>query len=59
LNKTAKQKLNAEWHRKNKMPVKATLEQRIEWHLAHVKNCACRGIPDKLLEEMRKRKISI
>jgi hypothetical protein len=54
-----KSKLNAEWHLKNKMPEKATLDQRIEWHLAHFKNCKCREIPAKLLEEIKKRKISI
>ena len=51
-------KLNAEWHLKNKMPEKATLNQRIEWHLEHVKNCACRSIPEKLLLEIEKRNLS-
>jgi hypothetical protein len=52
-----KQKLNAEWHLKNKMPEKATVEQRIEWHLTHVENCGCRPIPEKLMEEIKKRKL--
>lgn len=52
-------KLNKEWHLKHKMPAKATLDQRIEWHLKHVVNCSCRGIPEKLLEEMKKRGIKI
>lgn len=52
-----KQKLNKEWHLKNKMPEKATLEQRIAWHLEHVKYCGCRDIPEKLKEEMKKRNI--
>lgn len=52
-----KQKLNKEWHLNNKMPEKATLEQRIAWHLEHVKYCSCRDIPEKLKEEMKKRKI--
>ena len=54
-----KSRLNAEWHLSNKMPPKATIEQRIEWHLEHFKNCLCAPIPAKLLEEMKKRKISI
>ncbi len=54
-----KSKLNAEWHLKNKMPEKATIEQRIEWHLEHAKNCACRPIPSKLLEEIKRRKLKI
>lgn len=52
-------KINAEWHLKNKMPEKATTEQRIKWHLEHVKNCECRPIPDKLLIEINKRKIPL
>ncbi len=52
-----KPKLNKEWHLKNRMPEKATLEQRIAWHLEHAKNCGCRDIPEKLKEEMKKRKI--
>lgn len=41
------------------MPKNPSMEQRIEWHLAHVQNCACRGIPPKLLEEIRKRQITV
>ena len=52
-----KQSLNKEWHLKNKMPVKATIDQRIEWHLEHIKYCGCRGIPEKLIPEIRKRKL--
>jgi hypothetical protein len=50
-------KVNAEWHKKNRMPENPTIEQRIEWHTEHQKNCSCRPIPDKLLEEMKKRKL--
>ncbi len=49
--------MNKEWHDKHPMPKNPTMEQRIEWHLAHQKNCACREIPSKLLEEMKKRGI--
>jgi hypothetical protein len=47
--------INAEWHLKNKMPVKATLEQRIKWHMEHAKHCKCRPIPAKLLAEIKNR----
>lgn len=47
--------MNKEWHLKNPMPPNATTLQRIEWHLAHRKHCACRPIPAKLLEEMKRR----
>ncbi len=43
------------WHRKNRMPKNATFRQRVQWHRAHQKHCACRPIPAKLLELMRKR----
>ncbi len=48
--------MNKEWHRANKMPGKATLEQRNKWHVAHAKKCGCRPIPLKLQEEIKKRK---
>lgn len=49
--------INKAWHENHKMPKKATFEQRVKWHLAHRKNCSCRGIPDKLLKEMRAKNI--
>jgi len=50
-------KINKEWHLKNKMPKNPTFEERVKWHLAHAKNCTCRPIPEKLLEEMKVKKI--
>lgn len=47
--------INKTWHLANKMPVKPTTEDRIQWHLEHVKNCSCRGIPEKLLTEIKSR----
>jgi hypothetical protein len=53
-------RLNAEWHKKNKMPKNPTLQQRIDWHIEHQKNCACRpGLPEKLKAELKKQKIKI
>jgi len=52
-------KINKEWHLANRMPANPTAEQRILWHIEHKKNCACRDIPGKLKEEMKKRKIRI
>jgi len=51
--------INKEWHLSHLMPKNPTLDQRIEWHLAHAAHCSCREIPLKLKEEMRKRKIKI
>jgi len=52
-------KLNTEWHLAHPMPKHPTLQQRIEWHLEHAKNCGCRKISGKLAEEMNKRNIKI
>jgi len=55
-----KPRLNADWHKNNRMPKNPTLQQRIDWHIEHQKNCDCRpGLPEKLREEMIKRKIKI
>lgn len=47
------EKLDKAWHLKHRMPPNATFEQRVRWHLEHVKHCACRPIPAKLREEMK------
>ncbi len=46
-------KINAEWHRLNPMPPRATTEQRYKWHQAHARACACRPISAKLAAAMR------
>jgi len=49
--------INAEWHKKNRMPKNASFEQRVAWHTQHNKNCNCHpGFPKKLAEEMEKKK---
>jgi hypothetical protein len=47
--------INAGWHARNRMPKNPTFEQRVAWHREHAKACACRPIPKKLAEEMRRR----
>lgn len=47
--------INEAWHRAHRMPEKPTLEQRIEWHLERSRECACREIPPKIQEEIKKR----
>jgi hypothetical protein len=49
-----KSALNKEWHRTNRMPPKATREQRIEWHAAHARVCGCREIPDSIKPDVAK-----
>jgi hypothetical protein len=48
--------INKEWHLKHRMPKNPTPEQRLEWHVEHQKNCSCRPLPGKLLEELKKRR---
>jgi len=52
-------KINEKWHLANKMPKNPTLDERIDWHLAHSKNCECRKLEGKILEEIQKRGIKI
>ena len=48
--------MNKLWHSLNKMPQKATLEQRIQWHREHQIHCACREAPKGLLQSPNTRK---
>jgi len=47
--------INKVWDLTNKMPKKATLDQRIKWHVGHSKNCSCRPMPEKIQEEIKKK----
>jgi hypothetical protein len=49
--------LNKGWHIANRMPKNATLDQKVIWHLGHVKNCSCRPLSGKILDEIKKRGI--
>jgi hypothetical protein len=49
--------MNRAWHEKNKMPEKATLEERVRWHTEHAKQCTCRPIPTKLSDKMKELKL--
>lgn len=50
-------RLNAEWHKANRMPARATLDQRIAWHLAHAEACGCREMPAGIVAELERRGI--
>lgn len=53
-------KINAVWHKAHRMPKNPTIDQRIDWHLDHLKNCNCRTeLPKSIKDEMKKRKIAI
>jgi|CZKU01.1.fsa_nt_gi uncharacterized protein YdhG (YjbR/CyaY superfamily) len=46
--------MNSEWHKKHVLRKGASLEERVAWHREHQKRCACRPIPPKLLDPMRR-----
>ncbi|HTT10973.1 MAG TPA: hypothetical protein VMG60_08805 [Burkholderiaceae bacterium] len=43
-------KTNRLWHAHHRMPKNPTAQQRIAWHLAHAANCACRPIPQGVVQ---------
>lgn len=45
--------MNSTWDIKHPMPPKATIDQRIKWHITHTKYCACRPIPISLRSKIR------
>ena len=53
------EKINATWHQAHPMPKNPTVDQRIEWHLAHANACGCRAIDGKILEEIKRRGIKV
>ena len=53
-------RINAEWHKANRMPPRATLDQRVQWHLAHVAACRCRtDLPATIVAELKRRGIDV
>jgi len=47
--------MNVTWHAKHPMPKRASLDQRIRWHLAHARACGCRPIPRSIAQALRAR----
>jgi hypothetical protein len=47
--------LNAAWHDSHPMPPRATLDQRVTWHVAHAKACGCRPMPGTVVAELKRR----
>jgi len=43
------------WHTLHKMPHNASLSEKLNWHLAHIKNCSCRtAIQSKAADEIKR-----
>ncbi len=45
--------MNRDWHLAHPIPPRATEAERIAWHIEHAAECACRRIPDPLVQRMR------
>ena len=45
--------INNKWHLQHKMPKNPTIDERIQWHLEHEKNCQCRPIPPSLRKKIK------
>jgi hypothetical protein len=53
-------RINATWHKANRMPAHATLDQRVAWHLAHLKACGCRSdVPPSIVAELKRRGVGL
>jgi len=48
--------INKNWHEKHPMPKNATSKEKIQWHVAHNRECGCRPIPQKIKDVMLQRK---
>lgn len=51
--------INKEWHEAHKLARNASLEERINWHLAHAANCSCRDIPESIKRELEARGLTV
>lgn len=49
-------KINKGWHKKNPMPKNPNINQKIQWHVDHARECACRPIPDGINKKLAERK---
>jgi len=48
--------LNVTWHDAHPMPARATLDQRVTWHVTHAKACGCRPMPVTVAAELKRRR---
>ena len=51
--------INREWHAMHKLGRKATLEERLHWHIKHAANCDCRDMPPTIRRELEARDVLV
>ncbi len=50
-----KKAFNKNWHEKHKLQMPSTLQERVKWYEAHLKNCSCRkDVPPTIAVELKK-----
>jgi hypothetical protein len=47
--------INREWHESHRMPERATLDDRVAWHVEHATACGCRPMPRTVVDELARR----
>ncbi len=47
--------MNADWHRDHVLGSHATMDERVEWHIEHARECGCRPIPASVNAEIERR----
>lgn len=53
-------KINAAWHQAHPMPKHPTDDERLAWHLDHLKHCQCRtDLPASVVKLMQARGIPV
>ncbi|MCW8965617.1 MAG: hypothetical protein OQK82_02875 [Candidatus Pacearchaeota archaeon] len=45
-------KFNAEWHRNNPFPKGGSFEEKLRWHLEHIRCCGCFKFPIELRKDL-------
>lgn len=49
--------INRQWHETHPLSKKASLDERVQWHLEHTEACGCRDMPESIKRELERRGI--
>ena len=52
-------KINAEWHKANRMPPNPTKQQRAEWHFSHAQSCGCRALTPSIVSLLKSQGLDV
>lgn len=47
--------LNRAWHDEHRLDPKASMDERLAWHVEHAKLCGCRDMPQSIKDELAAR----